>query len=819
MRRRARRATCLLVVIACVALARTPRANASRDDRRPIATNAHAGTSTPSTASSTSETTNRTIEDVVRDLRDALEALDAERDEKSSSELAEAMTRVEALAANANATAADEARAASETGDEDEAMHILREVVERWSGSESVGTSGRERGGEVKTTASRSRSTAAADEKDADEDKEEDGDGDDREEEKEEESEEGEEGEEEDTAGDAKTNDGDIDGYLLDTSTPKKSSRPKIVNPTLGAGESSPTGAVLAATGQTHGESSIARALARMAARTNAAFIRPGECACEAAGGAACACVGACALTEPSVAAQTARLLASKERVGVIVSTGGREKWMSDVVRDDQRWIGEVASPTDFAFERMYVAARHYITGGARDAAPVPELYDCDNFTTSLREIRKKCEDMRCKTNFADMQKYVSSAQKKAILSCPGFVSNPQTARLRGTEVRANETVKKAAMRAQAKYGTLVPRDGRDGEALVALTYGYDFTLSDLVFHRDADAPERSYNAASEPKDLRDMIEESNPVDAELFRRAREAMEDVMATPTFEARLGALLAMTNAASAFCDERKVCSSGRAVKDAIDFDFSHVSSLGEFPMSCGDAIATKEIKCVDDWFACEGPDAEGSVWRSGRAHASAPSAPASPGGKNAAATGKEENSTAAAADETKTASSQRKTTTADADDEEKKTPTKTSTAAEDEPSTPTVADTTFRAAVDVHNQSPWLWYSIAFILLAVLITSFVHSRLEAAAAESPASSLELGASILRERAFTAKETGREMSTNDEFWTSARPASPTRDSARGTGRDAGTAGRRPGRGSRRNARQRGPMTAEERAFYDEL
>ena len=136
---------------------------------------------------------NRTIEDVVRDLRDALEALDAERDEKSSSELAEAMTRIEALAENANATAADEARAASETGDEDEAMHILREVVERWSGSESVGTSGRERGGEVKTTASRSRSTAAADEKDADEDKEEDGDGDDREEEEEEEGEEGEE--------------------------------------------------------------------------------------------------------------------------------------------------------------------------------------------------------------------------------------------------------------------------------------------------------------------------------------------------------------------------------------------------------------------------------------------------------------------------------------------------------------------------------------------------------------------------------------------------------------------------------------------------
>ena len=291
MRRRARRATCLLVVIACVALARTPRANASRDDRRPIAKNANAGTSTPSTASSPSETTNRTIEDVVRDLRDDLEALDAERDEKSSSELAEAMTRVEALAANANATAADEARAASETGDEDEAMHILREVVERWSGSESVGTSGRERGGE-ETTAARSRSTAAADEKDADEDKEEDGDGDDREEEEEEE---GEEGEEEDTAGVAKTNDGDIDGYLLDTSTPKKSSRPKIVNPTVGADESSPTGAVLAATGQTHGESSIARALARMAARTNAAFIRPGECACEAGGVGACACVGACA--------------------------------------------------------------------------------------------------------------------------------------------------------------------------------------------------------------------------------------------------------------------------------------------------------------------------------------------------------------------------------------------------------------------------------------------------------------------------------------------------------------------------------------------
>lgn len=815
MPRRRRRAARLLVALACVALARAPLANAASDDRGRTTANhtnvQHTTTKTTATSTTTSTSPNRAMEDVIDDLRDALETLDAERDEKSSAELAEAMTRVEALATEANATAADAARAALETGDEDEAMSILREVVDRWSGSGSVGTSGGARGGKTTT---RSRSTAA------DEEDEEDEDEDDSEEEEEDtgrdEDAENDEDNEEDASRDSKTNDGDIDEYLLDTSTPKKSSRPKIVNPLLGADESVPTGAVLAATGQTHGESVIARALARMAARTNAAFIRPGECACEDAGDAACACSGACALTEPSVAAQMARLLASKERVGVIVSNGGREKWMSDVVRDDKRWIGEVASPTDFAFERMYVAARHYITGGARDAAPVPELYECEDFTKSLREIRKKCEDVRCKTDFADMQKYLTTTQKKAILSCPGFASNPQTARLRGAEVEASETVTNAAMRTQAKYGALVPRDGRDDDALVALTYAYDLKLSDLVFHRDDEAPERSYNASSEPKELRDMIEDFNPVDAELFRRAQEAMEEVMATPTFEARLSALLAMAEAASVFCDERKVCSSGRTAKDAIDFDSAHVSSLGEFPTSCGDATAVKEIKCVDDWFACEGPDAEGSVWRSGRASASAPIPPASPIVKTTASTGKEEKSAADADAETKTESSQRETAKADADDEEKKTPTKTPTAAENEPSTPTVADTTFRAAVDVHNQSPWLWYSIVFILLAVLITSFVHSRLEAAAAASPASSLELGASILRERAFTAKEIGREMSTNDEFWTSARPSSPPRDSARGTGRDAGTAGRRSGR---RNAQQRGPMTAEERAFYDEL
>lgn len=57
---------------------------------------------------------------------------------------------------------------------------------------------------------------------------------------------------------------------------------------------------------------------------------------------------------------------------------------------------------------------------------------------------------------------------------------------------------------------------------------------------------------------------------------------------------------------------------------------------------------------------------------------------------------------------------------------------------------------------------------------------------------------------------------MSVNDEFWKSSRPSSPTRDVGRATGRDSGSAGRRVGR---RVVQQRGPMTAEERAFYDEL
>ena len=130
---------------------------------------------------------------------------------------------------------------------------------------------------------------------------------------------------------------------------------------------------------------------------------------------------------------------------------------------------------------------------------------------------------------------------------------------------------------------------------------------------------------------------------------------------------------------------------------------------------------------------------------------------------------------------------------------------------------VAGATFNAAVSVHSQSPWLWYSISFILLAVVVTSYAHSHLEAAANERPASSLELGASIVRaEKNVSAKEIGREMSVNDEFWKSSRPSSPTRDVGRGTGRDSGSAGRRVGR---RVVQQRGPMTAEERAFYDEL
>jgi hypothetical protein len=130
---------------------------------------------------------------------------------------------------------------------------------------------------------------------------------------------------------------------------------------------------------------------------------------------------------------------------------------------------------------------------------------------------------------------------------------------------------------------------------------------------------------------------------------------------------------------------------------------------------------------------------------------------------------------------------------------------------------VAGATFNAAVSVHSQSPWLWYSISFILLAVVVTSYAHSHLEAAANERPASSLELGASIVRaEKNVSAKEIGREMSVNDEFWKSSRPSSPTRDVGRGTGRDSGSAGRRVGR---RVVQQRGPMTTEERAFYDEL
>jgi hypothetical protein len=131
---------------------------------------------------------------------------------------------------------------------------------------------------------------------------------------------------------------------------------------------------------------------------------------------------------------------------------------------------------------------------------------------------------------------------------------------------------------------------------------------------------------------------------------------------------------------------------------------------------------------------------------------------------------------------------------------------------------VAGATISAAVSVHRRSPWLWYSISFILLAVVVTSVAQHYIESSAAASPASSLDLGASILRERPVSAKEIGREMSANDDFWRGARTASPPRDRARGTGRSTGNAGRRPGRRGK-STQQRGPMTAEERAFYDEL
>lgn len=504
---------------------------------------------------------------------------------------------------------------------------------------------------------------------------------------------------------------------------------------------------------------------------------------------------------------------------------------MSKVAAKDSRWIGEVAHPVNLAFERMYRAVRHYITSGDAELAPVPELENCANFTETLAELKRKCASMRCKTGFADMQQYISKAQKKKILTCPGFTANPQTKRLRGSDVDATESPSSAERRTRAKYAALVPISSSQNEQeyLVALTNSFDFKLTDLV-SRTPTADE-AYNMSAEPEELRREIEEKNEIDLKLFESVTTQMKDAKTQSTYMARLGALRAMSAAADIFCADNRVCTVGRTATTTIDFDPAHTTTLGTFPPSCGTETVAKEFKCVEDWFLCEGPGATGSVWHStGDTVSTSTPAVVAPAGQQPTATTTTTTTTAQITSNSSTSTETAKTgqestntsvDTANAPEESTdKMGTHVSDAdASDVTVRPSVAGSSFKAAARVHTNSPWLWYSISFILIAVTLTSIVHARLEASTNERPASSLELGASIVRaEREVSAREIGREMMTNDDFWKNSRSSSPPKDAGRGTGLDRGTAGRRPGRG-RRSAVVRGPMTAEERAFYDEL
>ena len=627
----------------------------------------------------------------------------------------------------------------------------------------------------------------------------------------------------------------DLETYLLDTSSPKTSrARAKLVEPIeeeYSSDDVRAVGVVLADVGRSYGESSVTRTLARFAARRNAVVVRPGTCS-----GKPISCTGACVVDKDSVASQLKALGGGKSaRLGGFAVGSARGDWMSTVAEEDSRWIGEVAHPVQFAFERMYRAARHYITSGDAEFAPVPELESCSNFTESLDVLRKKCASMRCKTGFADMQKYITATQKKTILGCPGFTSNPQTTRLRGTTVENSETPSSAERRTRAKYAALVPIGSpeKENESLVALTYSFDFKLSDLVFHRTSrEMQDDAYDVSKEPKELRESVEGGNKIDLKLFNKVEAQIEDAKAQDTFASRLEALRGMSAAADLFCLENKVCTTGRAATKVIDIDPVHASTLGAFPASCGTEEVAKEIKCVEDWFLCDGPDASGSVWHAGTVSTKSQDVAAAGQTEKTSEKSSKNTTTTATATATATATTTTTTTTAKSvdDDGDADGPSTAETgdgkeAAESKPkptATATAAPTksvAFQAAANVHRQSPWLWYSIVFILFAVILASYAHSYLESANSARPASSLELGASIVRaEREVSAKKIGREMSANDEFWKSAsHPSSPPTESARGTGLDSGTAGRRPGRSRARVVR--GPMTAEERAFYDEL
>lgn len=626
-----------------------------------------------------------------------------------------------------------------------------------------------------------------------------------------------------------------LETYLLDTSAPETAAakRTRMVGPTRDASEktsATTVGVVLADIGKPYGESTLARVVGRFASRLGMPTVRPGKCSCDGAGGGLgkCLCDGACVVDEKSVDAQSKTL--DGAAFGAMTVNTDRASWMGRIAAKDSRWIGEVAHPVAFGFERMYRAAKHYISRDDVEFAPAPELLSCDAFTGALDPIRKKCETMRCKTRFADMQKYITEHQKGMILTqCPGFLRDAQTERLRGAAVGTSETPSSAERRTRAKYATILPLGADEDENLIALTYSFGFKLSDLVFYRSAKVKaDEEYDWSTEPEALKTKLESANQADLTLYQKSREQLDEFKARPTFTARLDALRGMIKAASLFCEDQKVCSSGVDAKLSVDVDPKHSAILGEFPVSCGTEAASREMKCVDDWFLCEGPGATGSVWHSGAGGAKeeeeeerGKTTDPKPSGKGGDADSS--SSTMTPPNEYSERRSDDDLDEAASIGQESSTATAKVTAeAQSEPVAArpkkSVTGATISAAVSVHRQSPWLWYSISFILLAVVVTSVAQNYIESSAAASPASSLELGASILRERPVSAKEIGREMSANDEFWRGARTASPPRDRARGTGRSAGNAGRRPGRRGK-STQQRGPMTVEERAFYDEL
>ena len=787
----------IIATLACVLIVAPARAFASESP-----TNTQLSGS-GSLANGTLSSSNATLSDVFAALSETLEDMRASVNVSDASEAYASALRE--MAALADGSGAAEAAEAASRGDMEAAVRALERGLESMVN-------------ETMSNASTSASASVDDANDASDEGDEEDD------------------EDEDEEADAE----DFETYLLDTSTPEKSkTRVKRVEPLVAddSDDVEAIGVVLADVGRAYGESPVARTLARFAARKKVAILRPGTCA-----GTPLTCSGACSLSEASVSSQLAALGASAQ-LGGGATSGDRAGWMSKVAGKDSRWIGEVGHPVNFAFERMYRAVRHYITSGDAELAPVPELEQCAEFTKTLAALKEKCASMRCKTGFSDMQKYISTAQKKEIFTCPGFTANPQTKRLRGGSVDATESPSSAERRTRAKYAALVPISSSQSEQeyLVALTYSFDFKLTDLLSRTPA--TDEAYDVSNEPEELRRALKEKNEIDLKLFESVSARMEDAKTQSTFAARLGALQAMSAAADIFCSDNRVCTAGRAATTTIDFDPAHVSTLGTFPASCGTEAVAKEFKCVEDWFLCEGPGATGSVWHSTTGETSSTSTPA------AAPVGQQETvSTTTAPPPPPTAKTASNVTTAEtttAKTGEKSTNTSIDTAQASEKGSekpvsdseksgekpvsesddsdvtarPSVAGSTFRAAVRVHRNSPWLWYSISFIMVAVALTSFVHARLEAATNERPASSLELGASIVRaEREVSAKEIGREMMTNDDFWKNSRSSSPPRDAGRGTGLDRGTAGRRPGRG-RRAAAVRGPMTAEERAFYDEL